>query len=489
MKLLAIASKQPELQRQLWLEFSVTRLFAMPAVLALVFVAIALGGAGALASAALGGFLLLAWAYGARLASASLHDELTEGTWDAQRLSSLTPWQLTFGKLAGGTAFAWYGGLLCLGVWWMAESAQGRPLPLVRTLTMVAGAVAIQATSLALALASARGFTPGGKRSGGAWWVLLLLLLPWYGVLSGGAEGRAPIVWWGIAWPSAPFVATMALVFAGWAVLGAWRMMAAALQVPLRPVAWLAFLVWLAVFSGGWVEFGSAPWRIASLLAVIASTAAYATLFLEPPRIDAAQRLAARWRETGWSRATQQRLPLMAASTALSLAAGLAAAVLALLGGFAEGAAGAFGTLGGLGDQAGRGGVGLREAFAGAGLAAGAPLALALLTLRDMALACALHWGRDVRRAEGATLVLLVVVNLLLPWFLLTAGLPMLAGWVQPALGMFGMFGGGLGTADGGLGGGLGGGITALLAAALQAAAAMVWALQRWRGARAGSGS
>lgn len=463
MKLLAFASRQPELQRQLWLEFSLTRLLGMPAVLALVFAAIALGGADALASMAQTGFLLIVWAYGARLASSALLDEVAEGTWDAQRLSSLTPWQLAAGKLFGGTAFAWYGGAICVVVWWAASAAQGLAVPLLRTLTLVAGGLAMQATALALALAAARRSPTGARRSGGGWWVLLIVVLPWTGVLSG--SGGKAIVWWGIAWPNAPFIAAMAVVFAGWAVLGAWRTMAASLQVPLRPVAWLAFLVWLAVFLAGWIDAGSAPWRVALVLTVVASTAAYATLFLDPPRIDLWQRLVARWRETGWSSTTQQRLPLMAASTALSLAAGVLAAVLALFGSFAAGSIEA------VFDAQGSGPLG--RIVAAGGLAASAPLALALLTLRDMALACALHWGREVRRAEGATLVLLAVINLVLPWFLFTAGLPMLAAWVQPALGLFG----GHGVAGSG-------GFIALIAAALQAAGAVVWARQRWRAAQ-----
>lgn len=463
MKLLAFASRQPELQRQLWLEFSWPRLLGMPAVLALIFAAFALGGADALAGMAQTGFLLIVWAYGSRLASSALLDEVAEGTWDAQRLSSLTPWQLTFGKLFGGTAFAWYGGAICLVVWWMATAAQGLPIPLLRTLTLVAGGLAMQAAALVLALAAARRSPTGAKRSGGGWWVLLIVVLPWTGALSG--RGGAAIVWWGIAWPNALFLAAMAVVFAGWAVLGAWRTMAASLQVPLRPVAWTAFVVWLAVFFAGWLDVGSAPWRVATALAVVASTAAYVTLFLDPPRIDLWQRLVARWRETGWSPTTQQRLPLMAASTALSLVAGLAAAVLALFGGVAAGSIESV-----FGAQASGG---LGRFIAAGGLAASAPLALALLTLRDMALACALHWGREVRRAEGATLVLLAVINLVLPWFLFTAGLPMLAAWVQPALGLFG--------GDGVSGSG---GLTALIAAALQATAAAVWARQRWRAAQ-----
>lgn len=456
MKLLAFASRQPELQRQLWLEFSPARLVGMPAVLALVFAAFGQLRADTLASVAQTAFLLIVWAYGVRLASSALLDEVIEGTWDAQRLSSLTPWQLTAGKLFGGTAFAWYGGLFCVAAWWLASLAQGLPIPLPQTLTMVAGGLALQATALALALAAARRSPSAARRSGGGWWVLLVVVLPWTWTGALHTSDAVTSVWWGIGWPKATFMAATAVVFAGWAVLGAWRTMATSLQVPQRPVVWLAFLVWLAVFLAGGIDAGSAPWRIATALALVAGAAAYASLFLDPPRIDPWQRLAARWRESGWGVATQQRLPVMAASTALALAAGMLATMLALLG-----------ILGGGSIESAFGGPS-RDTVA----AAGAPLALALLALRDMALACALHWGREVRRAEGATLVLLAVINIVLPGFLFAVDLPMLAAWVQPALGLFGT-----GAIDHG-------GLIALPVAALQAVGAVLWARQRWRAAR-----
>lgn len=405
---LNLAERNPEFRRQLWLEFSVTRLLGMPAVLGLIFMAVALTGTSALAVIAQTSFVVLVWAYGARLASAALLDEVNEATWDAQRLSSLTAWQLTWGKLFGGTAYAWYGGAISLAVWWAAVAAQGDPPPISAAIGLVAGGVAVQALSLGMALAAARRGAAGARR-GGAWWVMMLVALPLLGKLPFQDAGR--VFWWGVSTPLALFSATMAVVFAGWAVLGAQRMMAAALQVPLRPLAWLGFQLWIAVFAAGFGPLDSGLWRFAIALALVASTAAYLTMAIEPPRLDLWQRFAARWGESGFGLATQQRVPLLVGSLALSLVGGLLASLLASWSALSA-TAGIFG-------------------------AAGLPLTIALLTLRDLALVAALHWRPGGQRADGASVVLLVVLNLVLPWLLLAAGAPTFAMWLQPLIGQW----------------------------------------------------
>lgn len=435
----ALAAGNPEFQRQLWLEFSPARLIGMPAVLALVFAAVGLAGPSALPMVAQAGFVLLVGFYGARLASAALLDEVSEATWDAQRLSSLTPWQLTWGKLFGGTLFAWYGGVICLVVWLVSNAVQGHGLSWSLLVGMVAAGVGLQAVSLIVALAALR---RGGlaARRGGAWWIVLLVVFPWFGALPRQVS-PGEVLWWGMGFEAAVFYAATAVVFAAWAVLGAQRLMAGALQLPLRPQAWLGFQAWLAVFAAGFWPEGNPVWRVGFALTACATTTAYLSLFIEPPRLDLWQRFAARWRAGGaLAAATLERLPLMLASLALALGGGLVASVLA--------------------PDPQTGGIGRALALAGL------PLTWALLALRDLALACAIHWGPRARRAESTTLVVLVVLNLVLPWLLHAAGLSALAGLLQP-----------LGAEGGGW---LGAGI-----AALQAGAAVFVARTRWRPAGA----
>ena len=108
----------PEFRRQLWLQFSATRLIVLPLLVLACFAAAGLSQPDdlpqtlALVGAAL--FGLLVWGMGTLAAGASVIDEITEHTWDQQRMSALQPWAMTWGKLAGATSYGWYGGLICL---------------------------------------------------------------------------------------------------------------------------------------------------------------------------------------------------------------------------------------------------------------------------------------------------------------------------------------------------------------------------------------
>ena len=87
----------PEFRRQLWLQFSPTRLVLMPALLLLGAVAILLSSdrsdtASMLSVSAGVAFMVLVFGMGSRAASASVMDEVTERTWDQQLTArGLTP--------------------------------------------------------------------------------------------------------------------------------------------------------------------------------------------------------------------------------------------------------------------------------------------------------------------------------------------------------------------------------------------------------------
>ena len=94
----------PEFKRNLWLSFSTHRLIGMPAFLTLIFMTIALADfrseiASSLYVSSISAFIFIVWLWGARNANSTIVDELRDKTWDQQRMSSLDPWTMTWGKL------------------------------------------------------------------------------------------------------------------------------------------------------------------------------------------------------------------------------------------------------------------------------------------------------------------------------------------------------------------------------------------------------
>jgi hypothetical protein len=145
----------PELLRNLWLQFSPQRIIAAPLILGAVFALIASATdswelVGRVANV---GFVVIAYLWGTRRAVNALADEITAGTWDGQRMSSIAPWSMAWGKLIGGTAYVWYCALLCLATYAAAELEIWRQSELFIALPIeIIGALLVQAVALSFAL-------------------------------------------------------------------------------------------------------------------------------------------------------------------------------------------------------------------------------------------------------------------------------------------------------------------------------------------------
>lgn len=322
----------PELLRNLWLEATPQRLVLVPAVLfsaaALIDVLDPTGLA--VAKMALFGFVLLTLVWGARQAANSVLDEARDRTWDVQRMCALPAWPMTWGKLAGTTALAWYGGACCLLVYAGSGGfAQGRAAWL--TLAF-ASCVAIIAQAGAL-LAALVGMHRGRGVQARLGNLLVVALLVWVmpKVTSVSATGEA-VRWFGHSFAQLPFAAVAAAAFAAWALLGASRAMATELQILHRPTAWLGFLVFGALFLAGFAATSAQPSPalaadVSSALALVAGVAAYAALFAYPSDALKLRRVAQAWSHGDTSRLLEE-LPLWMIAAALATLAALAAALL-----------------------------------------------------------------------------------------------------------------------------------------------------------------
>jgi hypothetical protein len=312
----------PELQRNVWLEFSLHRLVAMPGVLALIFLCAALATQPdsdvGVTTTGLLLFTGLTGLWGGRRAADSVTEEFRGKTWDGQRMSALGPWGMTWGKLVGSTSYAWYGALMCL-----ATVAVAWPLRWEYPASLViAGAVCVAVGAQALALiASLMATRKGLVRSytRGTWFVLLVL------VFSGSSTPLVTTLaqsfsWWGHEVEGWRFALGTSVVFAFWAVFGAYRLMCQELQVRTTPWGWATFVLFLAWYLAGFaVQPGgsksSAVFLIAGLLVSAALT--YFMLFSEQTGALVLRRVWVRVQRQEWRR-TLEEVPCWLMSLALA---------------------------------------------------------------------------------------------------------------------------------------------------------------------------
>jgi hypothetical protein len=388
----------PEFRRNLWLSFSRHRLIGMPALLALTFLAIAFADAreqiaASLYTASISLFIFIVWLWGARNANSSIVDELREKTWDQQRMSALDPWTMTWGKLFGSTSFNWYGGLMCVGVIAVTGIAADKPDVLPTLLTLCAFGVMLHAALIALNLHSSQIESRIVQRGGLGWIVIILALM----FLPAFAIGRTDtITWWGVEASHAQFWLASSLLFAACAIFAAWRVMSNALQVRTLPWAWPAFACLVSAYITGFMPDNDSlqPLFVTGLF--VSVTMSYIAMFTEPNTLLRWRKLRLLQDKEDW-RGWMEYLPLWPTTLVLSFLF----ALLVLL------------TAHGINAEA------VRMNF----LHPQHALTIALMLLRDACILLFFAFAPNSKRAVGAAMLYLVVLNLLLPFLADIAGL------------------------------------------------------------------
>jgi hypothetical protein len=381
------AMTNPELKRNLWLQFSPHRLIAMPVLLGLLFLAGAASSREALAAMVTPSFVLIVWLWGTRHVSASIVDELRDKTWDQQRMSALQPWTMTWGKLAGASSFAWYGGAICLAVG-IATALSMKDGSLAATLRhsviLVAVAVMLHASAMTVNLHASKVETAVIQRGGAAWVVVILglAIFPWT-----YAEQPKTVHWWALTVRHDDFLLGSCLFFACCAVFASWRVMCNALQVRTLPWAWPLFTILLTIYGAGLYP-DAANIIFFYVGAAIAALLTYAAAFSEPNGIPLWQRVLLRFRQ-GDMRGMLEHLPIFTTSLALLF-------VFAVIG-----------TLLGVPRQ---------DSLQFPIVQNGVLIAIAFAVLRDIFVLLFFSFSKNPKRVEATTVLYLVVIYGLLPF-------------------------------------------------------------------------
>lgn len=282
----------PELQRNLWLELSARRLLFIPLIVCIVLspwilLHSDLGSASG-TGRVLFDFLVPVW--GTWLVANSVVGEIRSRTWDLQRLSSLSPWAMLWGKLIGAPIMVWYAGAFCLvPVIVHTFITDGVSAALIELAYYLMLGLISHSAGLLASLIAVR------KRTRQTWFGGFLFTVA--GIVAGavattlwnGSRTDAGLIktteWYGHTYAAPDFVLASLLVFTLWLIIGNWRLMRAELQMRNGPLVWIAFLVFIMAYEAGFADVVSEPqWRHAIRLASAASTSAvltYVMVFLE----------------------------------------------------------------------------------------------------------------------------------------------------------------------------------------------------------------
>lgn len=246
----------PEFRRNLWLEISPFRLISMPVVLgAVIYLAYVTDNsqmATGVSSVSAGLFFLISMVWGTKLASESIMNEIRDHTWDGQRMSVITPWQLTWGKLFGSTVYTWYGALICLCFFGLSTAGSERENVLKTMLVLLLTGVLSHAVSLLASLMTIQKERKFNKSQTAA---ILILGLVVAGPFFEMALGRnATVTWFSENYSEMDFLLGSVLAYALWAITGVYQMIRLELQIKNGPWVWFCFVLFMMLYGAGFVH-------------------------------------------------------------------------------------------------------------------------------------------------------------------------------------------------------------------------------------------
>jgi hypothetical protein len=246
----------PELQRNLLLKISPLRLAALPIVALVLYWLLQDNGQWKTSAPSFLTYFVMitAFLWGTYEAAGAFSDEIANNTWDFQRTSRISPFNLLIGKLLGETAYMWCFALLGLA---FLSHVQGPAFSVADTLMTALIAIGGHATALFLGAtdAAAQRETAYGRRRatfinfcGGLAVIWLLDSLATYAPKIPALMSAS---FFHMTIDNTTFYLCSLLFFVFWICVALYRAIQSALSIPTAPVAWIAFLACLFVYIQG----------------------------------------------------------------------------------------------------------------------------------------------------------------------------------------------------------------------------------------------
>ncbi|MEM8785546.1 MAG: hypothetical protein AAGF19_06810, partial [Pseudomonadota bacterium] len=297
--------RNPELQRNLWLELTRPRMIGASVVI--VFLFLAFSGNQDVGSVVGGSLMtviliLVVFFWGSWMAAGSVVGEIRDRTWDAQRLSAIGPWTMVFGKLFGATSFAWFIGALVIAILLINPAVASDPLRYFSLiLTYIFTGIFAHATALLVSLLSIRKSLEGQGRLNTAFFAVagIAAAMTVLGLSTDAIDGDGlfTAAFYGVPMPSQIFILGSLIIFAGWTILANNRLMRLELQMQNGPWVFLAFVLFVGLYAGGAAFVGAAPGEpVPSDLRLLAASIAlgglaYASMFFDVKDASVLRRL------------------------------------------------------------------------------------------------------------------------------------------------------------------------------------------------------
>ena len=252
----------PEFAKNIWMELSLQRLIAMPAIIFIIVLLIFTNmhredeAWQTLHYASLSGFVIVGLIWGIKTSADSIIDEYNDKTWDWQKMSIIGPWKLAFGKLFGSTIYNWYGALICWALFMYSSTYSPNPVNEYKTgILLIISMISLHGLMIVIALQMVRKNDGNKKMKSNRIFLVGFLFLGFFSrIFSLGLLFNQTFIklsWYSLTSNTTDIAIITAVFYCAWIIAALYRSMRAELQFTDTPVWWLLFLVSNFIFHYG----------------------------------------------------------------------------------------------------------------------------------------------------------------------------------------------------------------------------------------------
>lgn len=255
--------QNPEFRRHLWLELTpqrmLTTLSFVVVILLLCFTTLGAQTRYSIAALlSLTGFIGFAIFLASFQVSQALVMEVNSNTWQFQRMSSIGPWQMSWGKIFGATIFQWYAASLCMLCYFVFAKIAGWSGITFQILLLIGTALLSQTISFLTTLLALQKRSELKVRRVNLFSFALLFVLAYSVGNSSALLSKSmksfTIHWHNYQFSGKAFLLLSLFVFVLWGFLGVYRVMRKELMFPNAPWAWVGFVLFLMSYVSGFLN-------------------------------------------------------------------------------------------------------------------------------------------------------------------------------------------------------------------------------------------
>lgn len=239
----------PEFQRNLWQELTKHRLIGGVVILSIVaWLNYASGATNIFYWITFG--IICIW--GIKAASESIQEECQHGTWDYQRMSTISPFRFTWGKLLGSTSYTWYLAGICL-VYFVGLGVYfDQPLSLLINEYFIFMLCGLTGQYIALNFSLNAIQFGRDKQYSFRYFICALAIISIFCILlNTNLNHQNQIEWYNLSINTYSFLLFFVGCLLYWSVLGSYRLIQTEFQYKILPYAWGGFcLFWILYMTG-----------------------------------------------------------------------------------------------------------------------------------------------------------------------------------------------------------------------------------------------